>query len=119
MRAKEAIDSFCPPLLFSVFVLFVCFSLSSIIFISLTLIIGIFYCLIYTLLLLHLITTHFVSHLSLSSIVFIISMLIIGIFYCLNYTLLLLHLLMIHVSLYNPCNGFCNNYVINIWSEQI
>ena len=59
---------------------------------SLTLIIGIFYCLNYTLLLLHLITTHLVSHLSLSSIVFIISMLIISIFYCLNYTSLLLYL---------------------------
>ena len=42
---------------------------------------SIFYCYNYTLLLLHLIITHLVSHLSLSSIVFIISTLIIGIFY--------------------------------------
>ena len=48
---------------------------------SLTLIIGIFYCLNYTWLLLHLITTHLVSHLSVSSLVFINSTLIIGIFY--------------------------------------
>ena len=48
-------------------------------------------------LLLHLITTHLVSHLSLSSIVFIISTLIIGIFCCLDHTLLLLHLLMAHL----------------------
>ena len=59
---------------------------------SLTLIIGIFYCLNDTLLLLHLITTHLVSHLFLWSILLIISTLIIGIFFCLNYTSLLLHL---------------------------
>ena len=64
---------------------------------SLTLVIATFYCLNYTLLLLHLITTHLVSHLSLSSIVFIISTLIISIFYCLNYTLLLLHLFITHL----------------------
>ena len=40
---------------------------------SLAVIISIFYCLNYTSLLLHLITTHLVSHLSLSSIIFIIS----------------------------------------------
>ena len=59
---------------------------------SLTLIICIFYCLYYPSLLLDLITTDLVSHLSLSSIVFIISKLIINIFYCLDYTSLLLHL---------------------------
>ena len=40
---------------------------------SLTLIISIFHFLNYTLLLVHLITTHFVSHLSVSSIIFIIT----------------------------------------------
>ena len=74
-----------------------------------TLIIGIFYCLNYTLpllhLLLHLITTHLVSHLSLSSIVFTVSTLIIGIFYCLYYTSQLLHLFIIYLVIYNniPC----------------
>ena len=93
--------SFCRPLFFSVFdclSFFFCAFLFHLLFsLSLTLIIGIFYCLNYTLLLLHLITTHLVSHLSLSSIVFIISTLIIGIFYCLNYTLLLLHLFITHL----------------------
>ena len=62
---------------------------------SVTLIIDIFYCLNYILLLLHLIKTLLVSHLSLLSIVFIISMLIISICanYHVNYTLLLLHLI--------------------------
>ena len=64
---------------------------------SLTLIIGIFYCLNYTLLLLHLITTHLVSNPFLLPIVFIISTLIVGIFYCLNYTSLLLHLFVTHL----------------------
>ena len=64
---------------------------------SLTLITGIFYCLNYTFLLLYLITTQLVSHLSLSSIVFIISMLTISIFYCLHYTSLLLHLFTTHL----------------------
>ena len=91
--------------LYSLQSLFVCFFFSVCFFaflfhllfsLSLTLIIGIFYCLNYSLLLLHLITTHFVSHLSLSS-VFIISMLIISIFHCLNYTLLLLHLFITHL----------------------
>ena len=59
----------------------------------LTLIIGVFYCLNYTSPLLHLISTHLVSHLSLSSIIFSISTPIISIFYCLNYILLLLYLL--------------------------
>ena len=64
---------------------------------SLTLVIAIFYCLNYTLLLLYPITTHLASHLSLSSIVFIISTLIISIFYCLNYTSLLLDLFITHL----------------------
>ena len=88
---------------------FFCISLSSTILIffaflfhllfslSLRLIIGIFYCLNYTLLLLHLTGTHFVSHLSLSSIVFIISTLITGIFYCLNYNSLFIHLFITHL----------------------
>ena len=59
---------------------------------SLTLI-GIIYCLNYTSLLLHLVTTHLLSHPFLSSIIFIISTLNIGIFYCLNYTSLLLYLI--------------------------
>ena len=52
---------------------------------SLTLIIGIFYCLNYALLLLHLITKHLLLYLFLSYIVFIVSSLIIIILYCLNY----------------------------------
>ena len=92
--------SFWPPLLFPLFACFCCccccffvcvFLFNFLISLSLTLIIGIFYCLNDTLLLLHLITTKLVSHLSLSSIVFIVFTLIIGIFYCLNYTSLLLH----------------------------
>ena len=97
--------SFYPPCSFwflfvFVFLCFCCFFafLFHLLFpLSLMLIIGIFYCLNYTLVLLHLITTHLVSHLSLSSIVFIISTLIIGIFYCLNYTSLLLHLFITHL----------------------
>ena len=58
---------------------------------------GIFYCVNYTSLLLHLITTHFVSHLSLSSIVLIISTLIIDVFYCLDDTSLLPHLFITHL----------------------
>ena len=64
---------------------------------SLALIISIFYCLNYTLLLLHLITTHLVSHLSLSSIIFSISALIIGIFYSLDCISLLLNLIITHL----------------------
>ena len=94
--------------LFSAFLLHLLFSL------SLTLIIGIFYCLNCTSLILHLITTHLVSHVSLSSIIFIISKLIIGIFYCLNYTSLLLHLIITHLV-----NIFYNNYVINICPRQL
>ena len=80
-------------LLFFAFLFYLLFSL------SLMLIIGIFYCLNYTFLLLHLIITQLVSHLSLSSIVFIISMLIISIFYCLNCTSLLLHLFIRHLAI--------------------
>ena len=92
-----------PPLFFPVFVFFsgFCFIfafLFPLLFsLSLTLMISIFYCLNYTWLLLHLITTHFVSHLSISSILFIICTLIIGIFYCLHYTSLLLHLFITHL----------------------
>ena len=64
---------------------------------SLTLIIRIFYCLNYTSLLLHLITSHLVSHLSLSSLIFSISALIIDIFYCLDCISLLLHLIITHL----------------------
>ena len=60
---------------------------------SLTLIIDISYCPNYTLLLLHLITSRRVSHLSLPSITFNISTLIIGIHYCLNCISLLGHLI--------------------------
>ena len=72
-------------------VVFFSASLSSIFFICDTNYWYLLYCLNYTSLLLHLITTHLVSHLSVSSIIFIISMLIINIFYCLNYTSILLH----------------------------
>ena len=75
----------------------VCVSVSSIIFIISALIADIFYCLNYNSLLLHLITTHLVSHLSFSSIIFIISTLIIVILYDLNYTLLLLHVIITHL----------------------
>ena len=79
----------------------------------LTLIINICHCLNYTLLLLHLITTHLVSHLSLSSIIFIVTMLIISIFYCLNY------IKTITSSHFNtPCNRFYN-YVIKICPRQL
>ena len=64
---------------------------------SLTLTISVFYCLNYTSLLLHLMSTHLVSHLSLSSIIFSISTLTIGNFYCLNYISLLLHLIITHL----------------------
>ena len=89
---KQNHYSFCPPLFFSIFVCFFTFLFHLLFWLSLTLIIGIFYCLNYTLLWLHLFMTHLVSHLSLSSIVFIISTLVITIFYCLSYTSLLLHL---------------------------
>ena len=76
---------------------------------SLTLIIGIFYCLNYTLLLHHLIITYLASDLSLSYIIFIVPDTTIGIFYCLDYTSLLLHFLITHLE-----NIFYNNYVIHI-----
>ena len=78
-------------LFFSFLLYFLAFSFYLSFLLSLTLIIAIFRCLIYTSSLLHVITAHLVSHPSLSSIVFIISMLITGIFYSLNYILLLLH----------------------------
>ena len=89
-------------------------SLLSIIFIISDVNKGIFYCLNYTSLLIHLITTHLVSHLSLSSIIFSISVLIIDIFYCLNCILLLLHLIITYLV-----NIFYNNYVINIFPPQL
>ena len=79
-----------PPLFFSVFVFFA-FLFRLLFLLSLTLI-SIIYCFNYTSLLLHLFTTHLLSHPFLSSVIFIISTLIIGIFYCLNYTSLLLRL---------------------------
>ena len=110
LRRKKFIDvkpvlhySFCPPcsfLLLFVFLLFFAFLFHLLFSLSLTLIIGIFYHLNYTSLLLHLITTHLVSHLSLPSIVFIISTPVIGIFYCLNYSSLLLHLIIKHLVIY-------------------
>ena len=93
--------SFCPHLFFLSlsFFCFLCLRFSFLfhLFFSLylTLIIGIFYCLNYTLLLLHLISTHLVSYLSLSSIIFIIS------------------------TLTHLVNMFYNNYVINMFQEII
>ena len=92
------------PFPFSVFVcLFIvvvfCVSFSSTVFLISDTNYRYFYCLSYTLLLLHLITAHFVSHLSLSTISFIISMLIIVIFYCLSYTSLLLHVFITHLAI--------------------
>ena len=89
--------SFRPPCS-AFFVVFVfAFLLHLLFLLSLALIIGIFYCLNYNLLLLHLISTHLVSHLSLSSLIFSISALIIGTFYCLDCILLLLHLIITHL----------------------
>ena len=67
---------------------------------SLALVPSIFYCLNYTSLLLHLITTHLVSHLFLPSIVFIVSTLITCIFYCLDCTSPLFHLFITHRAIY-------------------
>ena len=67
---------------------------------SLTPIIGIFYCVNYTSLLLHVIRTHLLSHHSLPSIIFIASALIISIFYCLDWISLLLHLITTHLVIY-------------------
>ena len=107
------------PLVVFCLCLFVCFcfffsSLFHLLFsLSLTLIIGIFYYLNYASLLLYLIITHLVSHLSLSSIIFIISTLIIGIFYCLI-------TFRYYLSHYNtPCNRFYNNNVTNIYPKQL
>ena len=86
---KANSNCFCLFVCLFCFVLFLFHLLFSL---SLMLIIGIFYCLNFTLLLLHLITRHLVLHLSLSSIIFRIPALIIGIFYCLDCTSLLLHL---------------------------
>ena len=80
------------------FCLFVCLFFLHFSFIYyLTLITGIFYCLHYTWLLLNIITTHLVSHLSFSCIIFSISALIIDIFYCLDCISLLLHLVITHL----------------------
>ena len=73
LKIKETLDIFVFDFLSSITLV-----------ISLALIIDVLSCLNYTSLLLHLITTHQVSHLSLLSIVFNISTLIINIFYCLN-----------------------------------
>ena len=90
----------CPPCSFFCFLNFVFASLFHLLFLlSLTLIINIFYCLNYTSLLLYLITTHLVSHLSLLSIISSISTLIIGIFYCLDCTLLIFHLIITHLAI--------------------
>ena len=115
---------FCFPLLVSAFVclfcffcyfLFLAFLFHLLFSLFLALIIGIFYCLNWILLLLHLITTHLVSHLSHSSIVFITFALIISTHLLLSY----LHFA-ITSSLYNTtCNGFYNNYLINIWPRQL
>ena len=93
---------------------FVWVSLSSIIFIIFDTNYRRFYCLNYASLLLCLISTHLVSHLSFSSIIFNISKLIISIFYCLNYISLLLHLIITQLA-----NMFFNNYVINLCPRQI
>ena len=109
--------SFCPhpapppihihPFFFSVFfclflLFYFCFcvSLPSIVFIIPDTNCRNLCCLSYSSLLLHLITTHLVPHLSLSSVVFITPMLIIGIFYCLDYTSLSLHLFIAHLVKY-------------------
>ena len=88
------------PFFFSVFVLLfffvVFFSFLFLLSFSLSLrhqLSAIFYCLIYTSLLLHLITTHLASHLFLPSIISIVSAVLISIFYSLNYISLLLHLI--------------------------
>ena len=95
-------------------VVFFAFLFYLVFLLSLTLIIGILYCLYYTSLLLHLITAHFASHLSRSSTIFIISTLIISIFYYINYTSLLLHLIITHLVYI-----FYNNYLINICPRQL
>ena len=107
--------SFCSPCSFlSLFFICCCCQCFAFLFhllfsLSLMLIIGIFYCLNYTLLLPYLVTTHLVSHLSLSSTVFIIFTLIIRILCCLNYTSLLLHLFITHLVI--------NFIIINIYVD--
>ena len=71
--------------------------LSHLLFSFLLTLISIIYCLNYTSLILHLVTTHLLSYPFFSSIIFIISTIIIGIFYCLNYTSLLLRLIITHL----------------------
>ena len=85
---------------FFVFVFVFAFLFHLLFLLSLTLIIGIFYRLNHTSLLLYLITAHIVSHLSLSSIIFSISVLIIDIFYCLDCISPLLHLIITHLVIY-------------------
>ena len=111
LKVKEALRINCrkrnlnaqksPPLFLSVFCCCCCccfsFLFYVLILLSLTLIVGIFYWFIYTLLLPHLITTQFVTHFSLSSIIFIVSTPNIGIFHCLNYTFVLLYLFITHL----------------------
>ena len=93
---------------------FVAFLFHLLFSLSLALIISIFYCLYFTLLSLHLITTHIVSHLSLSTIIFIISDTNYQHLYCLNYTSLLFHFIITDLV-----NTFYKNYVINICPRQL
>ena len=108
---------------------YITLSLSSIIFIISTLIIGIFYCINYTLLLLHLIITHllniFYNNYTINicptlchtfSFIYYFHYLYVnyGNFYCLNDTSLLLHLITTHLQ-----NIFYNNYAINICPRQL
>ena len=104
------------PLFFSVCFVFYFFPfLFHLLFsLSLTLIIGIFYCLNYISLLLYLIKTRFVSHFSFSSNFFTIFILLIGIFYSLNNTSLLLHLVVTHLV-----NTSYNKYVIKICPRKL
>ena len=104
-----------PLSLFFFFFFFFAFLVHLLFSLAMALIIGIFYCLYYTSLLLHFITTHLVSHFSYSPIIFIISTLIIGTFYYLIYTLLLLHLFITQLLKHT----FYNNYVINICPRQL
>ena len=105
--------SFHPPgfVLFFAFVFAFLFHL--LFLLSLTLITGIIYCLNYTSLLLHIITTHPLSHLSLSCIIFSVSVLVISIFYCLD------SICLYCILCNTPCNRFYNNYVINIYPRQL
>ena len=99
------------------FCLFVClflFLFHLLFLLSLMLIIGIFYCLNFTLLLLHFITRHLVLHLSFFICYFQNP--------CTNHRHILLSWLhfVITSSLYNTsCNRFYNNYVVNIYPRQL